>query len=383
MSVDRWNAFVQELLARHKACPFDLGRDAQRFTDFVDRLPGPERIPLLLHAYDCYRDLNTCGLSGQEDAFQNSCYSILISTILGSKIRPDEAEALEILRKSYHRCGHGSDVEPPLALADRAFRNRPYSQALFDAVGVYRETLLRTRSTTASNVKRKLNWVLWHDGRYIEKRCCTRRIQIAIHAMDPQIAFAWQWLLRNTAAGLNSAPGKAWVKEGKKRLSQIGEEEFLRRLDEWFKFHEEEPALSPAGSAILRLLVWYGSLIDVDRSHPLLVRIVHVHWAKPGPALKVISALAWLLRSRDTHKFDAEIKTICRDWSSESAEVKRLQEVYLPDDAAARQKAEREVSEQRKKEFELHLSSLTGTLEALFARTGIPSLGLRKVEPSH
>ena len=77
--------------------------------------------------------------------------------------------------------------------------------------------------------------------------------------MDEQSAFHWQWLLRNTSGGLNSEPGKAWLKEGRKRLALIGEEQFHARLDDWLTFPQEKVSLCAAGSAILRLLVWYGA----------------------------------------------------------------------------------------------------------------------------
>jgi hypothetical protein len=258
-------------------------------------------------------------------------------------------------------------------LAERAFRDRPYSQPFFDAVLAYRETLRPTRSTSASNVKRKLNWVLWHDPRNIEKKCCTRRIQLAIQAMEPGAAFHWQWLLRNTAAGLNAAPGVAWSKEAKKRLARIGDQEFLRKLDEWFTFGDTETHLSAPGSAMLRLLVWYASLVDVDRSLPMIVRIARVSWVKREPALKIISALAWLLRKLDRREFDPEIRIICRNWADESAEVQRLEEAYLPADALARQQAAREASERWKTELGAQMSNLSEKLDDLYSRAGMPA----------
>jgi hypothetical protein len=352
VSADLWNAFVKELQAKRETDSFVLNSEIKRIAEFVRLLPGAKRIPLLLKAYDSYRELSTCNFHHQAGHFHRSCDSILISTILTSKIRPNEAEALEILRRSYHQCGHGSDVEPALAFAETVFQNRPYSQPLFDAIAVYRETLRATRSSAAFNVKRKLTWLLWHDPRYIEKECCTGRIQRSIHAMEPQRAFAWQWLFRNIAPGLNSTPGKAWLKEGRKRLSPIGDEEFLRRLDQWFTFPDKHTILSPAGSAMLRLLIWYGSLVDVERSLPILVRIVHVHWQKPEPAQKVIFALAWLLREHQSLQFHAEIKMICQDWVSDSAAVKRLQEVCFPHETAARQQRERKEVQQAKKNLD-------------------------------
>jgi hypothetical protein len=319
--------------------------------------------------------------------FESSSYSILISTILESKLRPTQDEAVAILRKSYHQCGHGSDVEPPLALAQRAFRNHPYSAALFDAVAVYYETLRPTRSTTASNVKRKLKWVLWHDARRVEKSCCTRHLQQAINAMPALQAFAWQWLLRNTAPGLNSSPGKAWLKEGKKRLSPIGEKEFLRRLDQWFTFPAAKTTLSPAGSAMLRLLVWYASLVDVNRSLPILVRITRVSWVKRNPALKVVAALAWLLRQHGGLEFQEDIRLICREWPGESAEMNRLQETYFPADAASRRQAEQELSAQRRRELDISRETLLEALKSVPPGSGTIDLrsllaNFRPAEPS-
>src|SRR5271165_2857859 len=197
MSHQPWDQFLSAFHAGDKTNFYASKQDLDRFSAFVGQLPAAERVPLLLYAYDRYRSLAVCGDPNDAAAFETSCYSILISTILRSGIQPDRHEAAEILRRSYHRCGHGSDVEPPLTLAERAFRNRPYSMELFGAVRAYRETLRISRGSHAANIKRKLGWVMWHDPRFLEKKCHTRRIQQAIHAMDAKRAFHWQWLLRN------------------------------------------------------------------------------------------------------------------------------------------------------------------------------------------
>jgi len=338
MNLESWNAFRDTL---PKGPFYASKQDLERFEEFVKQA---ERIPLLLHAYDRYRVAT--------DPREISCYSILISTILASGIKPDHREAAEILRRSFHRCGHGSDVEPPVTLAEKAFRDRPYSNDLFDSALVYRETLRVSRGSVAQNVKRKLSWMLWHDARRIEKKCHARRIQQAIHAMDPKSAFHWQWLLRNTSAGLNSAPGKTWIKEGTKRLAKIGTEAFLSRLDEWFTFPEGEANLSAAGSAMLRLLVWYGALVDAERSLPVLVRLANVSWSKRAPEGKVMGALAWVLRTYGELRFEAAVQTICRRWVGESAEVKRLEGLYFPDISQIRKDAEQAAREKKTLEFE-------------------------------
>ena len=96
---------------------------------------------------------------------------------------------------------------------------------------------------------------------------------------------------------------------------------------------------------MLRLLVWYASLVDIHRSLPLVARVAHASWFKPEPAQKVISALAWLLRMHGGAQFEPEIGVICRNWSAHSAEVKRLEENYLSAQAVAREQREQEASD--------------------------------------
>lgn len=68
-------------------------------------------------------------------------------------------------------------------------------------------------------------------------------------------------------AGGEFRAGK-WVKEARKRLSLVGEEEFLGRLDEWFTFPSDGNYPERRRKRMLRLLVWYGSLVDANRSLP-------------------------------------------------------------------------------------------------------------------
>jgi hypothetical protein len=225
-----------------------------------------------------------------------------------------------------------------------------------------------------------LNWVLWYDPRCVEKNCWSRHIQAAIHSMDAERAFPWQWLFRNAAPGLNAAPGKTWVKEGQKRLSRIGEAEFIGRLDEWCRFPHEMIRLCPAGSSVLRLLVWYGSLVDINRSLPILVRLASVAWAKREPAQKAISALAWLLRINTSHAYRLEIERICQEWSADSSEVKRLEEVWFPDRAAVRKQAEQAAAEDRKKRLDAQLGNLKDMVSQLSTRGRSLRLGDRSEE---
>ncbi len=357
MHYEPWVAFMAALLEEKKGPFFASRQDFERFGKFVELVPKCERIPLLLHAYDRYRELSV----GNGGAFDLSCWSILISTTLCSGIEPNGDEAVQILRRSYHRCGHGNDVDPPVSLAEKAFAGKPYTRELFDAAAVYRQTLRVSRSSKAANVKQKLSWILWHDPARIEKRCVTRRIQLAIHSMEPDLAFRWQWFLRNTQTSMHAGASKSWCAEAGKRVQGIGEEEYLRRMDDWLTMQEGEVELSPAGSSVLRLLVWYGYVVSPERSLPILVRLARAKWQKKAPVGKVMGALAWLIRTGGDGKFRDEVEILCRHWGDESAEVKRLELQYFPLAAEKRERAQtlragelnEEMEELRGKAFEM------------------------------
>src|SRR5579871_4731607 len=106
MSLESWEIFLDSFRADHASIFYASKQDFKRFAAFAGQLPADERIPLLLLAYDRYRSLATRGDLDDAAAFETSCYSILISTILQSGFEPNQHEASEILRKSFHRCGH-------------------------------------------------------------------------------------------------------------------------------------------------------------------------------------------------------------------------------------------------------------------------------------
>lgn len=315
MRFERWERF-RESLPKDGGC-----LDASRFRDFVAGVPGDERIALLVHAYVRYRELSeSCSGEG-------SAYSVLISSILAGGIRPDKAGAIAILRGAYHRCGHGSDVVPPVTLAEQAFAGEPYSEELFDAVRVYRQTLRPLGTAQAWEAKRRLDWILWHDPRNVGKACCTSPIQRAIHAMPEGERFAWQGLLRHYSAGMNSAPGKAWKAEGLRRLSSIGATAFFARFEEWFELREPEQRLTPPGSAMLRLLLWYGGLADPPRTVRAAARVVRVRWIKPEPAAKLIAAYRALGGEYPEASVEADEENL-RRWREEWArKMAALEEV--------------------------------------------------------
>ena len=342
MPNQRWDKFAAELFADHKARRFSFLDSSSRFRTFVESIPEDERIPLLLETYGCYRSLGaTCASGEPKDYFWTSANSILISTLLGFIPKVTEAEACSILRSAFHYCGHGGDVEPPVTLAEKAFAGERYTVELFDAVRAYQAALKGIRSVVANNVKRRLQWILWHDSRKIIRTCWMGRVQRSLAAMPDDRRFVWEWLLRNTSGSANGAPGETWLKEAEKRIAMIDHVEFLAFLDEWLVFPAGETiALSTTGSCVLRLLVWYAGLVDLQKSLPILVRLADVRWCQKEPARKVIGGLSWLLRVRGTEAYRPIAESIVSEW--DSGEMIRLREAYGLGIAAPHQPATRE-----------------------------------------
>jgi hypothetical protein len=248
----------------------------------------------------------------------------------------------------------------PIALAERAFRERPYSQELFAAARAYSQTLLPHKNRSARSARRKLEWILWHDLDHPLRDCWSSRIRTSLAAMDPNEAFAWQWLLRNTAAGSNAAPGKAWVQEACRRLDQLGEPAFITRTNQWLRFPNPPVRLSPAGAGMLRLIVWYGWLVDRDPIVEILGRLARVRWADPESARMAIASLAGLLRSQPDQRYRGVALRLCRGWAGSCDEVKLLEKVYDPARAARRNPRIGPRSEELSLQFE-RLQVLAGT----------------------
>lgn len=332
------DTFVAQLHCAAVAGQLDFSQAKPTFQVYAKSVPEAQRVELLLTVYDRYRGLG-CALPSTPDYFHSSTYSMLISALLDCKLKPTEEEACAILRRSYHYCGHGGDVETPLELAEKAFDGKPYSPELFEAVREYQKVLKGTRSITSQNVKRKLRWILWHDPAAIDKKCWMGRAQRDLAAMPEDRRSAWQWLLRNTTATMNGGAGKAWLKEGEKRLAAVGAPDFLSHVDAWLQFPAGTPVvLSPEGSCMLRLLVWYAGLLEPAKVLPMLVRLGDVTWEKEDPAKKVIGALSWILRTHGGEEYREVAEKIAGRFG-DTGEGAKLQELYLPDVAAAKKQA--------------------------------------------
>jgi hypothetical protein len=299
VNFSRWELYAASLYVEFEAQPDfarrDFFRDFGRFRDFVKDTPAGERVPLLIFAYERYRAPAPEGDSEAQVFFWRSAYAALIGNLLAAKLQPSEADACRILRHACPIDGRPEDLLVPIDAAERAFRHRLYAPDLFTAARTYRERLAGVRGSKASAARSRLDLMLWHDVRQPSRGCWTARIQRAIAGMDESEAFLWQWLLRNVSRGLWKSAGKTWREEAQRRFVELGEDRFLRRLDEWFDFPPgERLRLSRPGSQMLCLLVLYAGLANTTRSLPILQRLAEVRWSQRERMQLLVEALGRL-----------------------------------------------------------------------------------------
>ena len=297
MAFQRWELYAASLYVEFEAHPgydrSDYFRDFGTFKAFVEETPLAERVPLLLFAYERHLAPEPPNDSDGQKFFWRAAYRLLIGHLLGARLEPTEAEACHILHYSSGIDSPQYPPLPPIDLAEKAFRHKPYSEDLFAAVRTYRAALGLVKSTRASTARGRLDLMLWHDVERHSRGCWTARIQRAMAAMKPEEAFQWQWILRNFSRGLWNSGGRQWAEEGRRRLAELGEDRFLERLDEWFVFAPgERLRLSKPGSQMLCLLVLYAGLTGASRSLPILRRLASVAWSQRERMQRVVEALA-------------------------------------------------------------------------------------------
>ncbi len=306
VGADRWLTYISSLRPDYnRQAPADrlyFFRDYGRFKDLVEELPAGERIPLLILAYERYREFAQWKDFDVDRHFWISAYHILIGRLMTARLKPTAAEACVLLGVACPLSGHGCSPGQPVEIALRAFRNGPYAADLFESARAYREALEPLRAAEVRQARNALDLLLWHDVHRPARRCWTGRIQKALANMPVDEATAWQWLLRNASPSLwNSGVGKAWTEEAKRRLAAVGENRFLECVDQWFSFSGgQRVQLSAPGSHILRLLILYAGLADAARALPILARVSAVEWSQREPMKKVVDGLTRMLETRQS-----------------------------------------------------------------------------------
>ena len=296
-----WEGFVTDLhaayLARSAADRVCFFRDTAPFREFAASVPPAERVSLLVLAYERLREIDASGDFDGDRHFWASAYHVLVACLMAARLKPTPAEACVILGVAFPRSGYGYTPLQPIAIAERAFRFRPYAADLFDSALAYRETLQPLETVDGRKARQALDLLLWHDVRRPARTCYTNRIQRALAAMSPPEAAAWQMLLRHGSPRMwKSGIAKDWPEEARARLAALGEACFLHRLERWFHFAPRERLrLGKPGSHYFRLLVLYAGLVERSRAQPVLDRLSTVEWSGREPMRRVTEGLARLL----------------------------------------------------------------------------------------
>ena len=128
---------------------------------FWESIPKTNRVPLLLEVLNRYREcrLGRVHRSHADDLRASFALNELTSTGYKHRLKPTEAQTIAILHAAHHTCGHGNDAAPPLALALKHFKDKPYSSEFFDAVHAYRDSLRHSKHTTAQELKGRLELI--------------------------------------------------------------------------------------------------------------------------------------------------------------------------------------------------------------------------------
>ena len=147
MGFSRWEIYTGWLRDKYRRYPdanrADFFRDCGTFKDFAEELPKDQRIPLLIHAYERYREVASSDDRDPGVYFWKGSYSILIDRLVAARRKATDAEACRLLAVAYPRAAEWRHLVEPIEMTERIFRNRPYPTDFFDSARAYREPLER------------------------------------------------------------------------------------------------------------------------------------------------------------------------------------------------------------------------------------------------
>jgi hypothetical protein len=173
-----------------------------------------------------------------------------------------------------------------------------------------------------------IHMLLWHDehDQIDTSRCWSERVRCDLRAMEGARRARWKALFRHIKGNAPAKPSKGWLKEGQKRLDQVGAEDFRNRLCAWlapFRSTEPQP-LSVAGSHILRGILWYVALTkDADLAAVSLLLLDNT-WKAKRTVDKVMVALVSVLETLPPAEAWAPLLRLQQEWPTSSVQVERL-----------------------------------------------------------
>jgi hypothetical protein len=173
-----------------------------------------------------------------------------------------------------------------------------------------------------------VHMLLWHDE-YDEidtSRCWSDRVRCDLRAMEDARRTRWKSLFRHIKGNAPAKPSKGWLKEGQRRLDQVGAEDFRDRFCAWlapFRSAEPQP-LSVAGSHILRGILWYAALTKDSGLAAVSLILLDATWKAKRNVDKVMVALVSVLETLPPAEAWAPLLRLEQEWPTSSVQVERL-----------------------------------------------------------
>jgi hypothetical protein len=300
--------FIWDSYPRPDSC-----NDAERIAicqSFWNSVAPGDRIPLLLGILSRYRSCRQrSGPQDLDQTHESFALNELIVTGYRSKIQPSEQEVLTILRTAYHTCAHGDDVRPPLDLAMRHFRRKPYTPEFFAALRVYRDSLGQSRPVTVQSLKAGIDFILWQDLSAPWKPCWTTRIRDGVQEMPPVQRDRWTNLFQRFVYTDRRHLPKKFDRPFHQALDELTVEAFSRELRKWIG-QPPSRMLTSTGVHVLKNLIWCAvSANDPDLDHALTTLLDH-KWKSPYLASRLARSLVLLWEHRDPERRNPQIERI-------------------------------------------------------------------------
>ncbi len=286
----------------------DARRDLDMFEllDAAAELSSAERVGLLRAAVQRMPQLRSekTGEAWEEGA---KLYE-LATGLYSSRLELEEADIIGLLQASRHRCGHGSDVAPPVERALKHARRHGLSGELAEAVRDYLGALKGTYSTTAQSVKRKAAFLLVvaEPRTPKERRAWAADIHRALGRLEPSQASTWRRSLLHMGVNDRADMPARWRKHCDALVAELGVGQVLDFLEAcWPTESTETIRIETIGSHVLKNFLWLLGVVaeagppqPTDRADALARRLVTLRPRPEARAEKIMFGAARYLAGR-------------------------------------------------------------------------------------
>lgn len=279
-----------------------LPRDSAQVSSAVAALPNDLQIAVLR---ECVKRMPL--LREEKQYAAGSALYDVACHLYRRKLPFEERDVCALLATSRHACGHGSDVSPPLDIAQSWMQRNGYSEPIMKATREFIGSLSGVGSAQANFAKRRSAIMLLADPSEAEgnEGGWSKHFRAVLRAMTANERAEWQRLIFNMKANDIYTRPAVWKKHAQRLLSGLGHAVTLEQVQRWLSI-TDDPAFTTVrtgGSHVLKHLVWLleeislesGSLAICDG---LATRLSAIDWSPKDRAAKFMIAAAYYLKGR-------------------------------------------------------------------------------------